>query len=243
MSLILEALRKSEAERRRGQAPDLYAELPPPSPARDGTGAGGRRWLWLLLALAILLAALAWWMTRAAHVRTTHVAREDSPVFVGEESTPATIAPLPEQTTRVPAKPVRASPRTDAQPLAQATARTQSPPHADRPSPEDGRAADALSHSPAPAPAPVAASAAPLPVATSGATMLVSELDAQSRRALPPLQLTMHLWDEDPAKRFVILDGQRLREGDRAGDAVIEAIRRDGVLLDWNGRKLLVPLR
>ena len=29
MSLILEALRKSEAERRRGQAPDLYAELPP----------------------------------------------------------------------------------------------------------------------------------------------------------------------------------------------------------------------
>ena len=29
MSLILEALRKSEAERRRGQVPGLHAELPP----------------------------------------------------------------------------------------------------------------------------------------------------------------------------------------------------------------------
>ena len=31
MSLILEALRKSEAERRRGDAPDLRVELPPPA--------------------------------------------------------------------------------------------------------------------------------------------------------------------------------------------------------------------
>jgi general secretion pathway protein B len=29
MSLILEALRKSEAERRRGESPDLRTELPP----------------------------------------------------------------------------------------------------------------------------------------------------------------------------------------------------------------------
>ena len=71
----------------------------------------------------------------------------------------------------------------------------------------------------------------------------MSELDPQSRRALPPLRLTMHMWNDDPGKRFVILDGQRLSEGDHAGEAVIESIRRDGVLLDWNGRKLLLPLR
>ena len=34
MSLILDALRKSEAERRRGSAPDLFAGLPAPTPTR-----------------------------------------------------------------------------------------------------------------------------------------------------------------------------------------------------------------
>jgi general secretion pathway protein B len=50
MSLILDALRKSEAERRRGQSPDLYAELPPPS-----RRAAKRMlpWQWLALAAGI----------------------------------------------------------------------------------------------------------------------------------------------------------------------------------------------
>ena len=45
MSLILEALRKSEAQRRRAQAPDLRAELPPaPLQRRVAIPA----WAWLL---------------------------------------------------------------------------------------------------------------------------------------------------------------------------------------------------
>src|SRR6188768_1872032 len=50
MSLILDALRKSEAERRRGQAPSLYADTPAPStPLRPA-------WLpWLPVAGGILL--------------------------------------------------------------------------------------------------------------------------------------------------------------------------------------------
>ena len=57
MSLILEALRKSEAERRRGQAPDLYAELPPvarmqrqPMPL----------WLWVIVGVAAF--AIVLWL-------------------------------------------------------------------------------------------------------------------------------------------------------------------------------------
>src|SRR5690606_14744364 len=58
MSLILEALRKSEAERRRGETPGLHAELPPVARA-------ARRslppWIWITcapLVLALLLLAL-----------------------------------------------------------------------------------------------------------------------------------------------------------------------------------------
>src|SRR5436190_14453364 len=54
MSLILDALRKSEAERRRGQAPSLYADTPAPtSPLRPA-------WMpWLPAAGGILLLVAA----------------------------------------------------------------------------------------------------------------------------------------------------------------------------------------
>jgi general secretion pathway protein B len=60
--------------------------------------------------------------------------------------------------------------------------------------------------------------------------------------AFPPLRLSMHLWNDDPARRVAILDGRRVAPGDRVGDAVVAEIRRDGVLLAWNGETVLVPL-
>jgi general secretion pathway protein B len=41
----------------------------------------------------------------------------------------------------------------------------------------------------------------------------------------------------------VIVDGNRLVEGDRIGDVVVTTITTDGVLLDWNGRRLKLPIR
>ena len=63
MSLILEALRKSEAERRRGNLPALALELPPPPPRTVPM----RAW-WLAFPLALVLAAAAYWMMRATPV-------------------------------------------------------------------------------------------------------------------------------------------------------------------------------
>lgn len=53
----------------------------------------------------------------------------------------------------------------------------------------------------------------------------------------------MHMWDEDPARRFVIIDGTRRAEGDRVGEAVVGQITADSVLLDWNGLRLRLSLR
>ena len=71
----------------------------------------------------------------------------------------------------------------------------------------------------------------------------VNALPADLRKALPPLQLSMHMWDPDPAKRFVILDGERHIEGDSVGPMRIRRIDADGVLFDWEGRSIRLPLR
>ena len=70
----------------------------------------------------------------------------------------------------------------------------------------------------------------------------LSGLDPGSRRQLPPLKLSMHLWNETASQRFVILDGQRLKEGDVLGDIVIERITRDGAVLVWRGSRLKMEL-
>ena len=52
----------------------------------------------------------------------------------------------------------------------------------------------------------------------------------------------MHLWNEDPGRRFVILDGHRLGEGDRTGNAIVERIDPAGVILATDGRRIRLPL-
>jgi general secretion pathway protein B len=86
---------------------------------------------------------------------------------------------------------------------------------------------------PAPPPAPFQPPPEALPSLAS--------LDAGTRSQLPPLKLSMHVYAEEPAQRFVILDGRRLGEGasPHAG-VVLEEIRRDGLVLSVDGRRLLL---
>lgn len=64
MSYVLDALRRAEADRHRGQVPDLHA---PPAPALGGRATGGRpagtTWGWMAVALVLALgvAAAVWW--------------------------------------------------------------------------------------------------------------------------------------------------------------------------------------
>jgi general secretion pathway protein B len=53
----------------------------------------------------------------------------------------------------------------------------------------------------------------------------------------------MHMWNDVPAQRFVIIDGNRLGIGARIGTLTVADIVSDGVVLDWNGRLLKLPLR
>ncbi len=177
MSLILEALRRSEAERRRGQTPSLLDGL---SPARVRT-----RPLWPV-ALAglfgglLLAAAVAWWLRPAA--------------------LPAALPPRPAPVATPVAAPITSPPITRAEPEAD---------------PHLGPRADDLA---------------------------VADLSAPLRAGLPPLRLSMHVFAEDPARRFAIVDGARLREGEALADGLqVLEIRRDGLRLAWQGRTLWLP--
>lgn len=223
MSLILEALRKSEAERRRGATPDLHTELPTSPVLARSTVPG---WILWMLAAAAAIAMLAWLLS--AWLR--------APV-----PTPAVVQPA---ATRV-VKPA---------PPALPPVKRFSPPPADvTPSPTVAAAAPSPVKTapsaaptellPPPALKPAAPSTPIVPAAPVDDALRLSDLSPDERKALPPLKLSMHLWNDDPSRRFVILDGNRLREGDRDGDAVITAITSDGVLLDWNGRRIKLSIR
>jgi general secretion pathway protein B len=212
MSLILEALRKSEAERRRGSTPDVAMELPPvPAQRVRATPT----WVLPVSVLAIIALLGGWWWSQ----RDAAGADAAPPVV----ETPAATAGID---AGAPPVVVARAPK----PPAQVT--TQAP--ATEPVPEP--AATAIVE---PAPTPAPARTAPLPPPPPTTTREVADIEATS---IPPVKLSMHMWDESPSRRFVILDGQRMTEGDRNGELSVIAIERDGVIVERNGQRARVPL-
>ena len=211
MSLILEALRKSEAERRRGNTPDVAMELPPaPLRTRSTTPA----WLWPVVLLALAVAALAWWLATRVEV-----AEPATPAIASDAEPTASPADVP----AVVPRPVAAAPVTETPVVAAASPATEtvaapiaaSPPAVltparDIPPPQ----------APIPPPPP------PMPATSS----------------MSGVKLSMHMWDAAPDKRFVIINGQRMGEGDRNGDVQVVAIERDGVVVERDGQQARVPL-
>jgi hypothetical protein len=102
---------------------------------------------------------------------------------------------------------------------------------------------------PAPVPAPTRVVAEPLPTTAQpsftspDAPLRLSDLSSDERQQLPALKVSMHMWAPDAADRFAIIDGARVNEGDRLGEATVESIQNDGVLLAWRGRRLRLPIR
>ena len=241
MSLILEALRKSEAERRRGQPPDLRIERAPAPAARRRIAVPP--WAGIVL-LALVLGIAGWWW---------FANRDDPPHPADTVAQVAPTATAPNTPAPAPTVPAQALPARTPQPAPQASTEpapvNNAAPAQPSPAPDTSPVAanpepDAAPPATQPANEPTPAMASPAPTPTNAArAMGLAELDPDTRNALPPLKLTMHMWNEDPARRFVILDGQRLGEGDRIGEASVTRIERDGVLLDWQGRGIRVPVR
>jgi general secretion pathway protein B len=215
MSFILDALKKSEAERRQGEAPRLQDGPGYPPPRR-------RRPFWpLLLTLALLLngVVLGWWL------------------LVREEP-PATGATPAGEAAQVPAGRPAAGPSPAGMP-APAPAEPSTPAVegvlAEAPSP-------AAAESP---PGPPAAPARPQVAAETpvvDAFPPLSELPGNVRSGLPDLDLQLHFFTPEPERRMVRLNGHNLREGGVSGEGLsVVAITPDGVKLAYGGVRFFLP--
>lgn len=238
MSFILDALRKSEAARRRSEAPDLFAAMPQtaePQRARHP-------WpLWAIAGIGALSLIVAIWLvsrppaTQAPMTSTAGTARVES---AEAETVDAPVAPVEAIAATSPAEtlPVVERPTTPVAPVATPPAVASVP--APSPSTSQSTAPNDTPRDlpPPPAPLPPAPPASDQPIA-------LADLDPATRNQLPPLKLSMHLWNETASARFVILDGQRLKEGDVLGELVVERITRDGAVLVWRGGRLKIALQ
>lgn len=257
MSLILEALRRSEAQRQLGRTPDVLTPMPV---LRTPHGASNRHWWIVLLVVAVLIASWMGWRRLKSSNEIDHppMLQSSQPVATPVKSNPGTDAvPVVDPPS---SSPVTVSPQTSA-PAA------QTPPNSQRPIPQPSAPAAAAIIGTAPITKPaltaaqVNASALPPTIASlpnqaaasppttdaptapaAEALLPVNDLPTGERAALPALKVSMHVYAETPADRFMIIDGTRVGEGERiAAHIVLVKIRKDGGVLDIDGHRVLLP--
>ena len=229
MSYILDALRRSQAERERGQVPGLDAQTVPSSAAALPRRGAAALWLGGGLGLGLLIAVGAFALLR----------EPPQPAYDVGASQPL---PAAAQTTRLPAA-TQTAPlpqATQAAPLPQATQTAPLPVVVSVP-PAPG---PAIARPRAAAPALAAASSAASAVSvTARRAVPLAELSAEQRRDLPPLALGGSIWSESAANRFVIVNGVVVREGEAAAPGVtLERIGPRGAVLRWREVRFEVPL-
>lgn len=123
MSYVLEALKRADAQRERGQVPGLHAQ-PVGLPPLDDDLPAARRAPWLAVAAAVLVggAGLAWWWSsRSVPPAVVAVATPPSPApAAAPVAAPPLEAPLPPavEPLRVTPKPAPAPPPAAAAPAA-----------------------------------------------------------------------------------------------------------------------------
>lgn len=229
MSYILDALRKADAERSRGAVPGLASQpLPAALPAGESARLlpPSRAWMALGGVAAVTLAAVAWWAVGTLQ-------RAPGP--------PARGAPVPGQAPLASPLPGQAPP-VPTVPAAPTAVAISVPPA--RPAPAAGfvPSASAASGSQVAVPAPQSPA---LPAAVSAAAALpaLADLPEAVRRQLPPLKVGGSVWSEQPASRFLMVDGQLLREGEAvAPGLVLERIGPKRAQLRWREQRFELPL-
>jgi|SRR6056297_2920143 len=248
MSFILDALKKSENERQ-GQRGLGVADVPV---AREAPGAPV--WIWWLLGLLAVNVIVLLAVLLRPEAEPAAGAATDAPAAGPAESRPATVPErvAPElaalvdrtRTERLSATP----PDTGYGAADEASA---AGPSAHSPS-VDGPSADSPSvDSPSASPGADAPEGEviqqPQAAAASGeeqalALPTLDEIRVRGDTGLPDLHLDIHVWSEQPRGRFVYVNTMKYREGDDLAEGPrVASIVRNGVVLEHNGRRFLLP--
>jgi general secretion pathway protein B len=221
MSFILDALKKSEAERQRQAGPALL-EMRVLPPQR-------RLPLWAIavgLLLIVNVLVLGWFALR----REPAPAAAPPPPAVAAVSAAAAPAALPNATPNT--APVMVPPlvNTDADTGGGAESAA---------APAGRSAAAAAAESDNPADNAPAENSAPgtVSIARGPALQNYSELNGK----LPELRLDLHVYAANPAERYAFINMHKVREGEVTPEGVrVMEITNDGVVLDYRGTEFLL---
>lgn len=245
MSYILDALRKVDQERSIGDVPDL--ETPHWSKRRGGLF---RHWVWLLIGLLIINGAFFAVLfnrddggeSRPAVTANVPDLVQDQPRNIpqtmplepSQEQQLTTVMP-PQRADRLPLKPL-ARPERNIIPRP----RQVVPPVVKRP-PTSTPAVTAAPRT-AVTGSPVVQPAAPEPAGT-GVSEIPEwhELSLEFKSGYNPPRLDVHVYDDEPTRRFILINLQRYVEGDTLGDgAKLEKIMPGSIQLYYEGTRFRV---
>jgi general secretion pathway protein B len=263
MSILLDALKKSEERRQSGSAPDVQS-TGGPTAVRRATG----RKRTLLALLAVVVVALTWYGWR--HYRQPGTVPETGSAAVSELTAAPGVGTPRAQAAAEEELPARdAGQRTPVESFAAESASgpedgTGPGREAAATAPKKDQVIQSFTDFEAPAEPPAAAQQAPPEAASSGAPKTAApqaaapsrparppatatepitfwELPQGVRDSLPDLRITVLVFAERPEDRFVLIGGQRRMEGDRFPDGlVLEEIRREGAVFTYRNYRFLL---
>jgi general secretion pathway protein B len=228
MSLILDALKKSEAERRRGELPTFTTSSTmslPPSTKKNSSSTIILTSFFVLVGSAL---AFYFWSRPSGNLE---VLSNSSPTAGSvlaannnnsrtEKNVTAASAALPETSAPTPTPAIA----TEKPIVIQAKPEIK----AAKPAP---KAETDIDTSPA----------INAPANNAQTTPNIATLSAELRQQLPAMKLSMHVYANEPAKRFAIMDGARINEGSVVGQGLVQRISPEGVIISINGQDFLVP--
>ncbi len=214
MSYILEALKKSQAERQLGELPSIHAPQVQLHPAPD-MHRSQRLPLWLGVGAACAVAA-AWWFWQAK----TSV-------------TPVAAVPLP-ASAQVPAPAPLPAPA-----VAPAPAPMPAPVVVKTAPPAPAPVVKAVTPVPVPVPAPAPA---PIPAPSEDAPAGLRDLPEPIQRQIPPIALGGYIYSKDPADRLLLIDKVLRHEGEEvAPGLVLEKLQPKAAIFSFKGYRYRVP--
>ena len=228
MSLILDALRKADAERERGSVPSLHSQpVAPPSADAPPKGGTGPNWLWIAIGIAVGLVGAAVWAMVWRAGASPDTAASRAPVPPAALSTPPAPPATPGYSPPAAAVAPAVAPNSAAAPaIAQP---------APWPQPEERRAARPEEKGDAPVRVLGNVPTAEAPVYSR------DQLPPDIRAALPQLTIGGSIYSPNSAGRSLIVNGQLFRERDRlTQDLSLDEIKLKAAIFSFRGYRFEV---
>ncbi|ALC16682.1 hypothetical protein DSOUD_1911 [Desulfuromonas soudanensis] len=224
MSYILEALKKAEQKRARGELPDLQSVTGAPSTAAPKPG----KMVWKKLLVLALLGNILVFLIYGGFLRI-------------EQSRPV-IADAP-GSGRVETRGESGEGEGRADKAVPSTVKDQGSPSASPRNPEKGEAGVEERTSPKEQELPrVVKEKPPVIAPASGQVNLYPKLPSEVQAGIPKMTMTLHFYVSDAAARMVRINGRNLREGDGLNEGVkIAEITPQGVIFESAGYRFEVP--